>query len=95
MAKFDRLGFRVPMFVISPYTKKGYIAHKTYDHASIARFVETKFKLPALTGRDANADVPMEFFDFANPPYMTPPTLTAPTVDPASLSFCTTNFPAK
>jgi phospholipase C len=95
MAKFDRLGFRVPLFVISPYTKKGYIAHKTYDHSSIARFVEAKFKLPALTARDANADIPMEFFDFANPPYMTPPNLTAPSVDPAQLSFCTSNFPPK
>ena len=94
-AKFDRLGFRVPLFVISPYTKKGYIAHNTYDHSSIARFVEAKFKLPALTARDANADVPMEFFDFQNPPYMTPPTFNAPPVDPASLSFCTTNFPPK
>lgn len=95
MAKFDRYGFRVPLFVVSPYTKQGYVAHGTYDHTSITRFVEAKFKLPALTARDANADVPMEFFDFQSPPYVTPPTFAEPAVDQAKLDYCTTSFPPR
>ena len=29
--KFDRLGVRVPMIVISPYAKKHYVSHSVYD----------------------------------------------------------------
>ena len=47
---------RVPVIVISPFTKRGYVSHRTYDDTSITRFIETKFKLPALTSRDANAE---------------------------------------
>jgi phospholipase C len=92
-AKFDRLGFRVPFFAISPYTKKGFIAHTVYDHTSITRFIETKFKMPALTARDANAEIPLEFFDFQNPPWLTPPTFTEPVVDKAQLDWCMMTFP--
>ena len=91
---FDRYGFRVPLIVISPYVKKGYVSHNVYDHTSITRFIEAKFKLPALTNRDANADPLMDFFDFKNPPYKTPPTLTEPTVDDSESNYCSTTYPA-
>lgn len=94
-AKFDRLGFRVPLLVVSPYTRKGYVAHTVYDHTSILRFIEARFKTPALTGRDANADIPLEFFDFQNPPWLTPPKMTEPKVDQAMLDWCKTTFPPK
>jgi phospholipase C len=90
--RFDRLGVRVPFVVVSPYAKKAYVSHKTYDHTSITRFIETKFKLPALTSRDANADPLLDFFDFKNPPFVTPPNIPAPTVDPDRYSECETLF---
>ncbi len=89
---FDRYGFRVPLLVVSPYAKKGYVSHNIYDHTSVTRFIETKFRLPALTGRDANADPLMDFFDFQNPPNMTPPTLTEPAVDPTEASYCASTY---
>jgi phospholipase C len=46
---FDRYGIRVPMVAISPFSKKGFVSHKTYDHTSILRFIENRFDLPALT----------------------------------------------
>jgi phospholipase C len=85
---FDRLGFRVPFIVVSPFTKRGYVSHNTYDHTSITRFIETKWRLPALTSRDANAESLLDFFDFEARPFATPPTLAAPTVDPAQLAEC-------
>ncbi len=85
---FDRLGVRVPFVVVSPYAKKGFVSHKTYDHTSITRFIETKFKLPALTNRDANADPLLDFFDFDHPPFVTPPTIAEPVVDKAGYSAC-------
>jgi phospholipase C len=85
---FDRYGIRVPFTAVSPYTKKGYVSHHVYDHTSMTRFIEAKFKLPALTARDANADALMDFFDFQNPPFMTPPQIAPATVDPDGVMQC-------
>ena len=64
-----------------------------YDHTSITRFIEAKFKLPALTARDANADPLIDMFDFANPAFVTPPVLTpAPDPDPAGVTDCVGTF---
>jgi phospholipase C len=71
-AEFDRLGVRVPLVVISPWARPHYVAHATYEHASILRFIELLHGLPALTARDANASVPLELFDFSACP---PPSL--------------------
>jgi len=85
---FDRLGFRVPLIVVSPYAKKGYVSHETYDHASVVRFIQARFKMPALTARDANAKAPLDVFDFANPPNLAPPTFAEPPLDPAEDAYC-------
>ncbi len=90
---FDRYGVRVPLIVVSPYAKKGYVGHTTYDHTSILRFIEAKFKVPALSVRDANADALMDLFDFSAPQLLTPPTIAVPTIDPTSLTFCETTYP--
>jgi phospholipase C len=85
---FDRYGFRVPLFVVSPYAKAHMVSHVVHSHASILRFIEARFGIPALTGRDANADALFDMFDFANPPFLTPPDLEVPEVDAAQLKFC-------
>jgi phospholipase C len=86
---FDTSGFRVPFIVVSPYARAHYVSHLVHDHTSITRFIETRFGLPAMTGRDANALPPLEMFDFQNPPFMTPPTIAAHTpVDPTVLANC-------
>jgi phospholipase C len=72
---FTHYGFRVPFIVVSPYARPGFVSHAVYDHGSILRFVEARFDLPAMTGRDANANVPMEMFDFQGAPNRAPPTL--------------------
>lgn len=37
------LGVRVPMVVISPWTKGGYVSSELFDHTSIIRFIEARF----------------------------------------------------
>ena len=64
---FDRYGFRVPFLLVSPWAKRHHVSHVVYDHTSILRFIETKFNLPALTRRDANADPMFDLFDFGHP----------------------------
>ena len=85
---FDRYGVRVPMMLVSPFAKKHFVAHDVYDHTSIVRFIEARFILPAITDRDANAEVPWEMFDFAGAPHATPPAVTLPDIQQAKIDAC-------
>jgi phospholipase C len=62
----DRVGFgpRVPMLIISPYAKTGYVSHTMYEFSSVLKFIEERFGLPPLTSRDANANDIQDSFDF-------------------------------
>lgn len=71
---FIYTGYRVPITVISPYAKKHYVNHNPADHTAILKLIETRFGLPPLTKRDAAQIDMTQFFDFNNPPWMTPPT---------------------
>ena len=61
-------GFRVPLIVISPYAKAGYISHVTHDFGSIMNLIEHAFDLPSLGYADARADDLSDCFDFSQPP---------------------------
>ena len=67
---FNQSGFRIPLLVISPWTRPSFVSHTTRDSTSILRLIEDTFKVPSLTMRDANADNMMEFFDFSAGPQM-------------------------
>ncbi len=41
------LGFRVPMLVISPFSRGGHVYHETLDHTSQLRFLEERFGVRA------------------------------------------------
>jgi phospholipase C len=75
---FTRTGFRVPLLVISPFAKKGYVSHTPTDYTAILKFIETRWKLPALTKRDAQQIDMTEFFDWSAP-NANPPTAPTPT----------------
>lgn len=89
---FDTYGVRVPFVVVSPYAKRGFVSHGVYDHTSILRFIQAKHRVPALTARDANALVPIDFFDFAAPPRLVAPELPEPVIDPGELAYCKGTF---
>jgi phospholipase C len=89
---FDRYGVRVPFLVVSPYAKRGYVSHGVYDHTSVLRFIQAKHRLPALTARDANAQIPVDFFDFQRPPNLAVPQLPAAVVDPVEKQYCDATF---
>lgn len=62
-------GFRVPLIIVSPYTKAGYISHVNHDFGSILNFIEEVFRLPALGYADAHTtDNLSDCFDFAQMP---------------------------
>jgi phospholipase C len=62
------LGPRVPLLVISPYAKPGYISTRRGEFASFPKFIEKVFGLPSLGAQDALASTSdlMGFFDFSN-----------------------------
>ena len=76
-ANFDQSGFRLPLWVVSPYSKPNFVSHTTRDFTSILKLIEVRFGLTALTARDGAADDMTEFFDFSAPHFATPPTLPA------------------
>jgi phospholipase C len=71
---FTRTGFRVPMFIASPFALKHMVSHTPMDYTAILKFIETRFQLTSLTARDAAQPDMTEFFDFVNPPWTVPPT---------------------
>jgi phospholipase C len=84
---YGRYGFRVPAVIVSPYARKNYVSHVVHDHTSILKLIETKWNLPALTYRDANADNLLDSLDLkAKPAFLTPPKLPAPAL-PASIAI--------
>ena len=91
---FARYGFRVPFTIVSPWARKNYVSHRVFDHTSILKLVETKWNLPALTLRDANATAMLDMLDLHHPWFATPPKLAQPVAvaDPTSLT-CSTSGP--
>jgi acid phosphatase len=48
-------GTRIPLLLVSPYARAGFVDHTYYDHASILKFIERNWSLKPLSGlgRDA------------------------------------------
>jgi phospholipase C len=72
---FTRAGFRVPLMVVSPWVKPGYVSHVPRENTSMLKFIETRFNLAPLSKRDASQDDMTEMFDFTTPALATPPQL--------------------
>jgi len=61
-------GFRVPLVVVSPYARAGYISHVSHDFGSVLNLIEKSFKLPSLGYADAYADDLSDCFNFSQTP---------------------------
>ncbi len=59
------LGFRVPLLVISPFSRGGFLCSDTFDHTSLLRFLETRFgaEVPNLSQwrRETTGDLTAAF----------------------------------
>lgn len=64
------LGFRVPMLIISPFSRGGFISSDLFDHTSVLRFLETRFgaEVPNLSAwRRATVGDMTSAFNFSKP----------------------------
>jgi phospholipase C len=75
------LGFRVPMIVVSPFSRGGLVCSDTFDHTSTLRFLETRFgvRVPNLSAwrRRTTGDL-TSAFNFAASPRFGRPSLAKP-----------------
>ncbi len=58
------LGPRVPLLVISPYAKKGYVSHVQMDHVSILKFIQWNWRLNSLNARNGISGDMLDMFQF-------------------------------
>jgi phospholipase C len=88
-----QLGFRLPNFVVSPFSRRHYVSHIPMDHTAIIKFVENRFIGPSanLTQRDKVQPGLLDFFDFDNIPWATPPTPPTPISTPSGTGFNSCN----
>jgi phospholipase C len=66
------LGFRVPLLVVSPYARSGFIDHSQAEFSSVLKFIEADFGLAHLTDRDLNTTDLTQVFDFQQKPLPAP-----------------------
>ena len=91
------LGFRVPLVVVSPFARGGFVCSGAFDHTSLLRFLETRFgaELPNLSPwrRSAVGDL-TSAFNFAkvdrSVPKLPHP---SPTDRRVTMSTCATSAP--
>jgi phospholipase C len=88
------LGLRVPMLVVSPFARGGFVCSERFDHTSVLRLLEARFgaEVPNLSKwrRDAVGDLTAAF-NFAQPDATVPDLPKPSATDPRILaSNCTT-----
>jgi phospholipase C len=89
------LGFRVPMLVISPFSRGGFVSSDLFDHTSMLRFLETRFgaEVPNLSAwrRAAVGDL-TSAFNFAAPDKSVPNLPSTVTALPSVIQQCIANL---
>ena len=91
------LGFRVPLLVVSPFSRGGFVCKDRFDHTSLLRFLETRFgpEVPNLSSwrRSVTGDLTSAFnfvkIDTSVPP-LPQPSLTDSRI---TMSSCATSAP--
>jgi phospholipase C len=89
------LGVRVPTFVISPFSRGGFVSSDLFDHTSLLRFLETRFgaEVPNLSAwRRATVGDMTKAFNFTMPNASVPSLPSTTAALPAILAQCAANL---
>lgn len=78
------LGQRVPLLVISPFSKENFVSTTLLSHLSLLHFIDHNWNLPSLDPTVDQANLPLDFFDFSQVP-RAPVTLYPPVTYPIPL----------
>jgi phospholipase C len=80
-------GFRVPAVIVAPFARRGHVDHTVFDHTSVLRFIEWRWKLDPLTERDATAANLADALDFSSRNLTAPAYAVDPTPFPTVCGF--------
>jgi phospholipase C len=61
-------GFRIPLVIVSPYARRGYVSHQTHYVGSLLHFIEKNWNLGSLNASDARSDALDDCFDYSQTP---------------------------
>ncbi len=89
------LGFRVPMLIISPFSRGGLVSSDLFDHTSVLRFLETRFgaEVPNLSAwRRATVGDLTSAFNFKSPDHSIPSLPSTLQADSQAIQQCTNNL---
>lgn len=89
------LGFRVPMLVISPFSRGGFVSSDLFDHTSVLRFLETRFgaEVPNLSAwRRATVGDMTSAFNFTKPDNSVPTLPSTVAALPGIITECAANL---
>src|SRR5579863_6562579 len=89
------LGFRVPMLIMSPFSRGGFVSSDLFDHTSVLRFLETRFgaEVPNLSAwRRATVGDLTSAFNFTKPDTSIPSLPSTLAAIPTILSECESNL---
>jgi phospholipase C len=89
------LGFCVPMLVISPFSRGGFVSSDLFDHTSVLRFLETRFgaEVPNLSAwRRATVGDLTSAFNFKVPDQSIPNLPSTLAAIPQIIQQCTNNL---
>jgi phospholipase C len=89
------LGFRVPMMVVSPFSRGGFVCSDLFDHTSVLRFLETRFgaEVPNLSAwRRATVGDMTSAFNFTAPDESIPSLPSTTAAIPAVITQCANNL---
>jgi phospholipase C len=75
---FGLMGFRIPAIAVSPWVRRGDVAHSTYGFESILKLIAYRFGLEPLTLRDAQTGNIGRSFDWTSKPALDLPELPRP-----------------
>ncbi len=63
----EGLGFRVPLIVVSPYAKHGYVSHVQHEFGSVLKLIEETYNLGSLGTVDVRSDDMNDIFNLTQP----------------------------
>ena len=89
------LGFRVPMLIVSPFSRGGFISSDLFDHTSVLRFLETRFgaEVPNLSAwRRATVGDMTTAFNFTKPDTSIPSLPSTVAAIPTIITECANNL---
>ena len=89
------LGFRVPMLIISPFSRGGFVSSDLFDHTSVLRFLETRFgaEVPNLsTWRRATVGDLTSALNFKSPDQSVPNLPSTIQGDQQTIQQCVANL---